>query len=230
MTLAQREMRQLWESIGNLSPEWQRDLLLDEVPALARKYGDIAATAAAEWYEQTRAQSVGGTYEALTADSFSDEAVQASIRYKAGSLFGDDPSALSGFLAASLQRWVMYSGRQTIARNAEHDPMHPRYARVPTGARTCAFCGMLASRGFVYYTESSAGGDFHKYHNECDCQVVPEWDGKTSHITGYDPDALYSQYLQAREGLGGNPDVTAILANIRRLFPNDYTDGVKTAS
>ncbi|MCI1831541.1 MAG: hypothetical protein LKI88_00790 [Bifidobacterium sp.] len=223
-------MDRLWESLKNISPEWQRDLLLDEVPALARKYGDIAATAAAEWYEQVRAQSVNGSYEALTADSFSDEAIQASIRYKAGSLFGDDPSSVADFLSGALQRWVMYSGRQTIARNADHDPTHPRYARVPTGMRTCAFCGMLASRGFVYHAESSAGGDFHKYHSDCDCQIIPEWDSKTSHITGYDPDAMYSQYIRAREGLGDNPSTNAVLANMRRMFPNDYTDGVQTTA
>lgn len=50
-----------------------------------------------------------------------------------------------------------------------------RWARIPTGAYTCAFCLVLASRGPVYYTSTSAklnGFD----HDDCDCVCVPVYD------------------------------------------------------
>lgn len=61
------------------------------------------------------------------------------------------------------------------------------YARVATGARTCTYCMMLASRGFVYHSESSAeAGD----HRMCDCLIVPGRYGMDS-IEGIDLKAQY---------------------------------------
>ena len=60
------------------------------------------------------------------------------------------------------------------------------YARVPTGARTCTYCMMLASRGFVYHSESTAAaGD----HRRCDCLIVPGHYGDS--IDGIDQTAQY---------------------------------------
>ena len=61
------------------------------------------------------------------------------------------------------------------------------YARVATGARTCTYCMMLASRGFVYHSESTAeAGD----HRNCDCLIVPGRYGLSS-IDGIDQNAQY---------------------------------------
>lgn len=57
---------------------------------------------------------------------------------------------------------------------------------------------MLASRGFEYHTAESAGSDGH-YHPNCDCRIVPGFDGME--IEGYDPDFLYKQYLKCREAV-----------------------------
>lgn len=226
-------MQALWQTIQGLSPQWQRDLLLDAIPALVRKYGNVAATAAAEWYERTRATQVDGPYEPVSADLFPDAAIQATIRYKAGDLFNGGSADMAAFLNGALNRWVQYSGRETIARNIRRDPSKPRFARVPTGAKTCAFCEMLASRGFVYLSEQSAKATklLRAYHNHCDCQAVAEWDRDTHHIEGYDPDAMYSRYLQARaaaehETDGTAPSTTSILAHMRRMHPESYTDGI----
>ena len=69
-----------------------------------------------------------------------------------------------------------------------------RFARVPTGAVTCSFCMMLASRGWIYASEKSAGA-FDRYHAHCDCQVVPSWASKPAGIAGYDPEALKERYV-----------------------------------
>ena len=73
------------------------------------------------------------------------------------------------------------SARLTTQRNMRIDPSKPRWARVPRGARTCAFCTMLASRGFTYLSEDSAGLEM-QYHRDCDCQIVPSWPPDTRRI------------------------------------------------
>ena len=56
------------------------------------------------------------------------------------------------------------------------------YARVPTGAETCTYCMMLASRGFAYHTEESAG---HADHRGCNCLIVAGLHGSTT-VEGVD--------------------------------------------
>lgn len=126
-----------------------------------------------------------------------------------------------------MQRHISYSTRATIARNAEHDPAKPRYARVPQGTFTCAFCVMLASRGWVYPSEETArtakGGG--AYHNHCDCMIVPEWDREVAHIEGYDPDKLYEMYQNGRAE-SGSQDPRDIAQAMRRLYPTQLSDGL----
>ena len=66
---------------------------------------------------------------------------------------------------------VGVTARLTAKFNGEHDPSQPRYARVPVGP-TCAFCILMASRGFVYWSEEKAGGRDNRYHKNDDCRIV----------------------------------------------------------
>ena len=72
------------------------------------------------------------------------------------------------------------------------------WARVPTGLETCAFCFMLASRGFAYTSEEKAKSSDHGYHDHCDCVVVPGFQGKNGNprvkIDGYDPQGMYDRW------------------------------------
>lgn len=225
VALARGELEAFFLGLDLNRPELARDALLEFLPILAQEYGDVAATAAAEWYEAQRAAQIGGSYAAVLGDGIEAAQAEGSVRYAAGHLFGDDPMQTLVLLSGSVQRFVLYGSRDTIARNAEHDPERPRFARVPTGAKTCAWCSMLASRGFVYMNRETAGIARDHYHDDCDCQVVAEFDKDAAHIDGYDPDGLYDQYMAARQATGsGNPKVIA--AEMRRRFPDSYTDGV----
>lgn len=62
--------------------------------------------------------------------------------------------------------------RSQTQRSIRRDPTKPSWARVPQG-KSCAFCTMLASRGFTYTSEESAGGDGNKYHDDCHCRIIP---------------------------------------------------------
>ena len=168
MELARHDLAKLWETLQQLSPEWQRDMLLDYVPQLVAKYGDLAAQAAYEWYMRVRGESVPEPWEYDLSDSFPGDGIDKTIRWQAGHLW-TDPQTMQAFLAGAMQRWVMYSGRETVARLCEHDPSEPRYARVPRGAKTCAFCTMLCSRGWVYRSEKTAKyakGSFRLFHDD----------------------------------------------------------------
>ncbi|RSX52659.1 hypothetical protein [Bifidobacterium callimiconis] len=104
----------------------------------------------------------------------------------------DDMAGYQSYIA----RLVMSAGRLTLMDTIGRDPTQPRWARVPNGP-TCEFCVMLASRGWVYWTEDSArlGGSFH--NGNCDCSVVPSWGAQK--LKGYDPDRLYEQYQQCAD-------------------------------
>lgn len=115
MELARRDLAKLWETLQQLSPEWQRDMLLDYVPQLVVKYGDLAAQAAYEWYMRVRGESVPDPWEYDLSDSFPGDGIDKTIRWQAGHLW-TDPQTMQAYLVGAMQRWVMYSGRETIAR------------------------------------------------------------------------------------------------------------------
>lgn len=220
--LAQNELSGFFATVDLTRPERVRDALVEIVPLLTREYGELAATVAAEWFEQVHP----GAFLAQTASTtFPSAGVVENVRYHAGALFTDDPARTLAGLSGALQRFIMYSSRETVARNVARDRTKPRFGRVPTGEKTCAWCSMLASRGFVYLTQETAGLVSSDYHDDCDCQIVPEWESGRSHIAGYDPDRLYEQYMTAREA-SGSGDPKAIAAEMRRQYPDSFTDGV----
>lgn len=218
--LAKADLTAFFGTLDLTNPAAARDGLLEVVPLLVNEYGDLAATAAAEWFEEVRP---AGGFNAQTVDPVSAAQVQGSVRGLIGGLWSDDPAHVLPALTGAMQRYVQYSGRATVARNVQLDPMKPRFARVPTGAVTCAFCEMMASRGFVYLSKDTAG-IIDNFHDNDDCQIVAEWDAEQHHIEGYDPDAMYARYMEARNVVGG--DTNAILAEMRRQNPDLYTDGV----
>jgi hypothetical protein len=113
--------------------------------------------------------------------------------------------------------------RSQTQRSIRRDPTKPSWARVPQG-KSCAFCTMLASRGFTYTSEESAGGDGNKYHDDCHCRIIPSWGKQT--LTGYDPDKYYAMYKSAQAASGDDTTVQAVLREMRRLHPNGVRDGV----
>lgn len=81
-----------------------------------------------------------------------------------------NPNATAAYLTGKIDEYVKFGGRDTLQKNASRDPA-ARYARIPDGG-ACDFCRMLGSRGFVYHTEETAGGDGNDYHPHCNCQIA----------------------------------------------------------
>lgn len=166
--MARADLAALFAGMDLSRPELVRDALLDAVPALVREYGDLASAVAADWYEELRvAAAAKGVHREQLSPGADPEAVAGSVRAGAGGLFTGDVAASLAFIEGAMQRHISYSTRDTIRRNVATDPAKPRYARVPSGAKTCAFCTLLSSRGFVYSSKKTAGENPSDYHDDC---------------------------------------------------------------
>lgn len=229
-----RAVAALDAAVGHLDlsrPEIARDALLEAFPAIVSRYGDVAAAAAAQWYEQMRASAVDGPYEAVLADGTTREQMDRTVRWAAGGLWGPDPGAVPGLLQEAVARYVGWQGKSTVTRNVAVDPARPRWARVPGRGGCCAWCAMLASRGFVYESSKTAG-EGHPYHAHCSCVPTPLWRGQAARIDGYHPERLRSVYARARAAVkadGGPLDDKTIAAEMRRVDPDSFTDGIHSA-
>lgn len=202
VVLATRDLQAFWSALNTDRPEVARDALLRFVPVLVERYGEAAAAVAADWYDDLRAAAgARGAYRARIADADPVASTKAT-RYAAGHLFTGAPNGTLDYLMVAISKLVLQPSRDTLVRAAGGDPGRPRWARVPSGAETCAFCLVMASRGFVYRTAESAG-DRNRWHGKCDCQIVPDW-SDDPRLDGYDPDALYAKYQEATAQAGTN--------------------------
>lgn len=243
--LVAAELEAYFGAMDMSKPEAVRDALLEFVPVLVAEYGQVAAALAMEWYEQLRFESGGvGKYvaAAIIASSVTPERVEAKVRYAAGHLFDREyevedsegglaivkkpanPAVALALLTGATDKYVKQFGRETVAWNADREGV--MWARVPTGAKTCSWCLILASRDAVYMSERSASrrADGDKYHGLCDCQAVPIRSGE-DYPEGYLPDEFYDMYQIARDAAGSG-DIADIAAAMRREFPDVVNDGV----
>lgn len=74
--------------------------------------------------------------------------------------------------SGAASRHVLNGGRRALLVMADADPAALKWARV-TDNDPCAFCAMLASRGFAYDTRASAA---FEPHDGCACTVEPMFD------------------------------------------------------
>lgn len=211
--LTVRDVERLFRSLNISDPKAAAAQLVADLPAIIGQYGELSAAVAADWYDDLRdAAGAPGSFRATMADPVPTAAVEANARWAVAPLFGT-PGDMLGRLKQISDRMALQPGRDTIARNAARDRSAPRWARVPVG-ETCSFCLLTASRGAVYRSRETAG-DGRRFHGECDCTPTPMWSGQ-DYPSGYDPDALYQSYQDARtEALGGN--TSAVLSKLREL-------------
>ncbi|WP_436800150.1 hypothetical protein [Trueperella pyogenes] len=198
--------------------------------ALVDTYGDAVAAKAAEVFEAMRPDSLGRFTAELAAKMTDEEIVQElSFARK------DATRRITfGEAVGALQVSIVGQGRKTMAQNINRDRKNGvRWARVPSGPVTCAFCAVLASRGWVYASEEKAGARGNAYHAHCDCKIVPSWGAKNARISGYDPDRLYAEYMGARDSLtsrlpsGSKIELKDVVAEMRGMYPGRYTDSAE---
>ena len=77
---------------------------------------------------------------------------------------------------------------------------------------------ILASHGFYYRSKETAGGGMFsdRFHNDCDCLVVPSWSNKCT-IEGYDPGVFKKMYKEAKKK-AGTTDLNKVAAVMRGMY------------
>ena len=227
--VAERRMRALWKRLPIDDLGTLEDALYQLYPRLVEESAEVASSAALEWYEKQReAEGVAKAYSPVMPTGLVDENEAAKI---VGAAIrdlreGTGRARVLARLTDGARKLISDAGRATTQHAAERDPNKPRYARVPTGAETCAWCMLWASRGFVYKSEETA--QFEKSHVKCDCQIVPSWDAHPR-VRGYDHTQYERMYQQAVDDLADEgtrtDDIKRITARMRELFPDKLTDG-----
>lgn len=147
-----------------------RAILGDLLPALIEQYGEVAATMAADWYDEVREQvAARGAFGAAVPPP-SPNGTQALLGWAL-----DESTDLVAFqalvLGGSVRRVLKY-GRDVILSSAIADPAAAGWQRQGVGAN-CPFCNFLIGRGAVY-SESTVR---FASHDHCNCIAVAAFKG-----------------------------------------------------
>lgn len=181
-----------------------RDAAIEGIRESLSIYGDQAAALAGALFDQLAAEH--GYAAGSTVQSVIDDAeIERKVRYFAGSLASGKAEEFDRSVSDLTGYYVKRSAFENMVRNCERNGI--RYARVPSGTETCAFCFMLSSRGFVYRSKGSAGRNHRTgdgYHRNCDCIVVPGFGDlpPDAQVEGYAPSQMYDRWSQCADTVG----------------------------
>lgn len=117
-------------------------------------------------------------------------------------------------ITSAVSRLVKQTGARTTRRNARRD--NAQYAWVPSGD-TCAWCIMLAGKGWQYARSESYKDHIH---SNCDCAYAIRYNSRMS-VEGYDPEAYANQYRNA-DGETRDEKLNAM----RRKYYDQHSDEI----
>ena len=171
-------------------------------------YGGQSALLSNELFEECARKS-GESLSAQIYETIDYDKVDDKIRYFVNPLLTGDTDRFDRSIRDLTKYYVKREAFENMAKNCDKHGL--RYARVPSGLETCAFCFMLASRGFVYWSEEDAGGSGHSFHSHCDCVIVPGFNkdsgvNEDEQIEGYQPSKMRERYQKICNTI--NPDGT----------------------
>lgn len=167
--------------------------LIDYAYSVSSAYGESAASIACEFYDAVAAASNANIPSAEPAPTASYQEVAKAIR-------GTGKSENIDLMANSIGRLVKMAGVDTTMQNALRDGAE--WAWIPSGD-TCAFCLVLASRGWQKASKKAIkGGHAEHIHANCDCTYAVRFNRETN-VEGYDSTLFLDIYENAE---GDNPE------------------------
>ena len=211
----ERAMERIRRFVGSLdfggtyeSRETARQMVRDYAYDVVTAYGDNAAAIAADYYDELARLAGADVPSAVLAKAANAEQIGKSVDYATRTIWDTDEggfkTVIADQIAANVSKMVGNRVRgmanETMYQNAKRN--HNRFARVTTSKKPCAFCVMLASRGFAYLSEDSAllAHGIRKYHDDCYCKAVAAFDDEG--LEGYDKaDEYYDMYREATKQL-----------------------------
>ena len=212
-----------------------RELVLQALASVMPTYTDMAAQASADFYDAARELVVGEKMGAKAISDYDMRKTEGAVRGFVRFVLDGRVETFNDQVLQRIDYEMKRSANMSVVENGRRDPKSVRYARVPTGAETCDFCLMLASRGFVYQSESTASASH--VHSHCDCRITPGWDGME--VEDYDPRSIYDRWQDAidakareraeRNGTTVSEERAAIMAAYGRAAKNAKRAGRKSA-
>lgn len=198
----------VWAQIQTAQPKTRREL--EAIVANALRSGDSEMSEIdRQYYEDARKYITGDDSwgsglltDEEWAGSF-DRALDAMLREygeydpETGwyEIREDDWARFESDMSQFVHRILNESSKHYVEVYGGRDYLKPKYARVPSGAETCAWCWSLAGLGFQYKSAESASHS----HSNCDCVIVPSWGD--SGVEGYDSEYYANLFRDARSWL-----------------------------
>ena len=215
-----------------------RDLVLQALASVMPTYTGMAAQASADFYDAARELALGERLGAVSISGYDPRKTDGAVRGFVRFVLDGRVETFNEQVLQRIDYEMKRSAGESMFANGRRDPRRPKFARVPTGSETCDFCLMLASRGFVYTSEATAGATkLDHYHSGDDCRVVAQWDD--GGVEGYDTQAIYDRWQDAidakakeraeRNGTTVSEERAAIMAAYGRAAKNAKKAGRKSA-
>lgn len=177
-----------------------RDLVLQALASVMPTYTGMAAQASADFYDAAREMVVGERLGAQAVSGYDPRKTEGAVRGFVRFVLDGRVETFNDRVLQRIDYEMMRSAGESMFANGRRDPRRPKFARIPTGDETCDFCLMLASRGFVYSSEATAGAvKLDHYHAGCDCRVVCQWGG--GGVEGYDTRAICKRWQDSVDAL-----------------------------
>lgn len=201
--------------------------LVAAVEAILRRYGRAAAAAALTTYRnQRREAGVPGRVSLKMPPLPTHDELTAAVEHVLTPLYGPPDATAErnaqDALSSEVEQMVLDQGRDAIIRAVQQDKAAKGWARV-TEPGACYFCAMLATRGAVYRSESTANFRAHtKQPNgtggTCRCHAEPVF-------SAYEPTAQIRQWQADYKRLKDEHGGSLSLIQWRRAFEGrDGTD------
>lgn len=181
-----------------------RAFMLDTVA----EYASASASLGADFYQAIR--PAGSPPFTPVPVARADLIGGGTLNWATEPLLTEDHDAALSRIAAEIQKDAYAALVETIGEATDEDPIGDvKYARWPTNDDPCAWCVLRASKGAVYWSESTAErGD----HIKCACKVTPVFPDEP---LPYLRKPYMTQYLAGADAADG-PGRKALLSGMRR--------------
>ncbi len=179
-----------------------RELVEDIVAGACRAASQASAEYAAQFYRGMSILQTGRDFDARALSAYDAQATLVAVRgiYRQARIDDDeyDEELLARLLADRVEFEANRSSKVGVWRSGRADSREVRYARVPVGAETCAWCLMTAGLGYWFMTDEAASHT----HAHCDCVIVPAIGGiHDVVIEGYDSTVYRDMWREANLAL-----------------------------
>lgn len=177
-----------------------RDLVLDLMRGACATANMASADYAAQFYRGMSILQTGADFNARPMSAYDERATTIAVMGIYNQAMGED-GLDEDLLARQLSERVSYevsrASKVGVWKNGDRDGRDVRYARVPVGAETCAWCLMTAGLGYWFMSEEAASHT----HAHCDCVIVPSIGIHDVKIEGYDSTVYRDMWRDANKAL-----------------------------